>query len=132
MNVNERESETADDSAPFNFGALEINKQRRFKSGCLEVIQALREMFFREPIHTLELDNELILHHQVRKVLSHAEALGQHGIGHLPPNGKSARGQLANHGTLINLLKKPAAQRIRNLVGSPDRSLNQFTFIHVH
>jgi hypothetical protein len=129
MNVNERESETADDAAPFDLGALKIDKQRRGEARSLQVIQALRKMLLREPLDALALDHESFLDHDVREVFTDTAALVHHGVGNLALYRKTTRHQLTDHGALIDLFQKPAPQRIRDFISSPDRDLNQFTFI---
>jgi len=130
MNINEPESETAYHVAPLDLRPLEIDKQGGFQTGSLEVIEALSKMFFREAIDTFELHHKAVLDDNVREVLSDAEPLVRNGVGDLTPRREPTCRQLADHSALVNPFQKPAPQRIRDLVGSPDRDLNQFTFIN--
>ncbi len=82
----------------------------------LEVIDALCHVLVGEAVHTLQFDDELVLHHKVGSILPNASPLVQNRKRYLGPGIKPSCDELLEQSSLVNLLKESASEQIRDLV----------------
>jgi len=118
--------------SPGHFGLLEVDPESNGEFRGVQIIQALGQMFVREPFGALQFDDEFVFDQQIGEVLTHNMLFVHDRETNLSPRRNPSKLQFLQHGAFIDFFQEPASQRIRNLVRSADNPSNQFTFIHVH
>ncbi len=93
-------------------------------------------MFLGKLFDALQFNYEPIIHHQISEVFAYRSPFVYDRIRSLSLYHPPAKLQFALQRAFIHLLQEPAAQRIRNFVGSSynvlDQQFKRFAFISVH
>jgi hypothetical protein len=61
-----------DHSLPFDFRFVEIDEQTQGQTGGLQIIDTLRGVFIGQAFRAFQLNDQLLFHHDISKVLTDA------------------------------------------------------------
>ena len=106
--------------------SLKVHQQTNLAFASLEIVEALRDVQGRQRFDAFQLDQNSVFNDHVHDIVANIFAFLGHLQRHLSHSSQSSNAQFRHQRSLVDLLKKPGTENIRDFVKSPNNISSQF------